>query len=47
MIGLSIGLMRIIASIISYETVCAIACGAPISVYFGFEVHLNQRIQLV
>ena len=36
---------RIIASITSYETVCAIACGVPISVYFEFEAHPDQRME--
>lgn len=36
---------RITASIISYETVCAIACGVPISVYFEFEAQPDQRLE--
>lgn len=36
---------RITASITSYETVCAIACGVPISVYFEFEAQPDQRLE--
>lgn len=36
---------RVIASVTSYEIICAIACGALSSAYFEFEAHLDQRME--
>ena len=36
---------RIIASVTSYEIVCATACRAPISAYFELEPHPDRKIE--
>lgn len=36
---------RMIASVTSYEIVCATARNAPMSAYFEFEAHPDQRIE--